>query len=94
MKVRYSTNWMGPINKEWIEDNGDDWCAGRIDVYGDDVPEYTELGLNIMKSKDWVRFTRWIEGITTPEIWTTEQLVQAYEFHNPKIVWFGEKGDD
>ena len=94
MKVRYSLNWMGPINKAWIEKNGNGWSVGRIDVYGDDVPEYTELGLDMMKSKDWVRFTRWIEGITTPEIWTTEQLVQAYEFHNPKIVWFGEKGDD
>ena len=92
MKVRYSTNWMGPANLKWIEENGKDWSVGRIDVYGDDVPEYTELGLNMMKSKDWVRFTRWLEGgFTTPEIWTTEQLVQAYEFNNPKITWWEKK---
>ena len=88
MKVRYSTNWMGPINTQWIKDYGDDWSGGRIDVYGDDVPEHTELGIRIMKTVDWRRFTAWLEGLTTPEIWTTEQLVKAYEFHNPQIEWF------
>ena len=23
-KIRYNSNYMGPINKQWIEDNGDD----------------------------------------------------------------------
>ena len=88
MRVKYSTNWMGPLNKEWIEKNGKQWAGGRIDVYGDDVPEYTELGLGVMKGEDWRKFTVWLERLTTPEIWTTDQLVQAYEFHNPKITWW------
>ena len=91
MKVRYSTNWMGPIQLKWIHENGRDWAAGRIDVHGDDVPEYEEIGLPLMKVKDWTRFTRWVERLTTPEIWTLEQLVKSYEFHNPKITWFDKE---
>jgi len=32
--ISYSTNWMGPINRDWIAKNGDCWAAGRIDVLG------------------------------------------------------------
>ena len=90
MRVKYSTNWMGPIQAKWIKENGKDWAAGRIDIYGDGVPEYEEIGLSIMKGKDWVRFTKWVEQLTTPEIWTHDQIIQAYEFHNPKITWWKE----
>ena len=30
--VTYSTNWMGPINQKWVEEHGDCWSAGRIDI--------------------------------------------------------------
>ena len=93
MRVSYSTNWMGPVNKAWIEKNGKQWAGGRIDVHGD-VPEHTELGLRIMRIEDWWHFTRWLDHFVTPEIWTTEQLVQAYEFHNPKIRWYGGEADE
>ena len=94
MKVSYSLNWMGPVNKTWIEKNGKQWAGGRIDVRGDDVPEYTELGIRMMRGEDWRLFTYWLDDFVTPEIWTTEQLVQAYEFNNPKIRWYGGEADE
>lgn len=30
--ITYSVNWMGPINKEWIERHGSYWSGGRIDI--------------------------------------------------------------
>ena len=88
MRARYSTNWMGPINAEWIKRNGDHWCSGRIDVYGDDVPDYTELHLPTMHNEDWNTFTKWLDNLTTPEVWDLEDIVRAYEAYNPKITWF------
>jgi hypothetical protein len=32
--IDYFLNWMGPINEAWIEENGNDWSSGRIDVDG------------------------------------------------------------
>ena len=93
MRVKYSTNWMGPLNREWIEKNGRQWAGGRIDVHGD-VPEYTELGIRIMRGEDWRRFTYWLNDFVTPEIWTTEQLVMAYELYNTKIVLWEDNGDE
>ena len=36
MSIRYSTNYMGPINMDWIKEHGSDWAGGRIDLYGGD----------------------------------------------------------
>lgn len=32
--ISYFANYMGPINKKWIEDHGDCWMGGRIDISG------------------------------------------------------------
>lgn len=86
--IHYSTNWMGPINKDWIEENGDDWAAGRIDVFGDYI-EPTEIGLHVMKTEDWRRFTAWLDKFSTVErVWTLVEIVKEYETTNPKITWW------
>lgn len=86
--IHYSTNWMGPVNNKWIEENGSHWAAGRIDIFGDDVDE-TEIGLPVMRSEDWFRFTHWLDKFTTVErIWTLDEIVKEYETTNPKIRWF------
>ena len=88
--IHYSTNWMGPVRREWTMDGktyqGSDWAGGRIDVSGD-VEPYTELGLRLMRREDWYRFTHWLDSFTTETLWTTEQLVEEYEKTNPKIRW-------
>ena len=30
--ITYSTNWMGPINKQFIDEHGPHWAGGRIDI--------------------------------------------------------------
>lgn len=87
--VSYNTNWMGPVSLNWTEKNGNDWCVGRIDVYGtgSDYPE--ELHLPTMKSDDWYRFSSWLDTIKTVEMLTTEQLVDWYETETGwRITWY------
>ena len=55
--ITYSTNWMGPINTEWIAKYGDCWAAGRIDVYKDEGYP-AEIALSPMHDRDWERFSR------------------------------------
>jgi len=93
-KIDYSTNFMGPINHEWITTNGSDWAAGRIDIGGTDDPYGSELRLPPMKGDDWSRFSEWLWTFQTDEVWTLEQIVEEYEKTNPKIRWFKNERKD
>ena len=86
--IRYHANYMGPINKAWLEENGDDWAGGRIDVSGTNEPFGIELSLPIMKSTDYSRFSEWLWRISTTDLWSLDQLVELYEKDNPKITWW------
>lgn len=85
MVYRYSTNYMGPINAEWIEKNGDHWAGGRIDVYGD---AETEIYLPVMDVRDWNSFSTWLYNLKTDDLWNLDQITRLYENDNPAIVWF------
>ena len=91
MPVRYSTNWMGPINKQWYEDKGlQTWTysAGRIDCRGADLGQYgEEIYLPPMWAEDWVRFTNWLNTFETDAMWNLKDIVELYERDNPKITW-------
>jgi hypothetical protein len=86
--IRYNTNWMGPINTEWIKKNGDDWSGGRIDVWGTDEPYGVEIGIPIMKSEDWHRFGNWLWNFETDTVWTLDELVKEYEKNHYNITWW------
>lgn len=88
--IRYSTNWMGPINPDWIKEHGEGWSAGRIDVYGTG-PYPDELGLPPMRSEDWARFSEWLDKLETEEMWTLRMIVWEYEKTNPPIRWLKEE---
>ncbi len=89
MTVSYSTNWMGPINSEWIARHGTGWSSGRIDCRGTGLdPMYgDEIGLRPMRTADWRRLGDWLDGFTSPAMLSLEELVTEYEKTNPKIVW-------
>lgn len=88
MTIRYSTNWMGPINTDWILKHGDCWCAGRIDVSAtEENPWGDEIGLSPMLTQDWNKFSDWLDTFETDDIWTLEQLTEMYEIVNDKITW-------
>jgi len=94
MAIRYSTNWMGPISKQWYTNRGlEPWTysAGRIDVRGGDTGRYgTEIGLDPMLSEDWVAFGNWLSTFETDDVWPLKDLVEMYERKNPKIRWYHE----
>ena len=88
MTIHYNTNWMGPINMEWIRRNGEGWSIGRIDCRGKGLDMYgEELDLPPMKSDDWHRFSEWLWNFSTDTLWTLDELVEVYEITNPKITW-------
>jgi len=64
------------------------YSCGRIDVRGiSDEPYGDEIGVPPMLSYDWRRFGDWLDDVQTMSVWTLENLVEAYEQHNPKITW-------
>ena len=88
--LSYGTNWMGPINSDWIAKHGDCWAAGRIDVHGEEgYPQ--EIALPPMHDRDWERFSRWLEIFETEEMWTLAMLVAEYEKTHQPILWVKEK---
>jgi hypothetical protein len=83
----YWLNWMGPINREWIQVNGDYWASGRIDV----SPGNDEIGVPIMHSDDWQKFCVWLGNlITTKEqILSLDKILELYyNDGNSRIVWW------
>jgi hypothetical protein len=95
MTVRYSTNWMGPINKYWYEKrNLEPWTysAGRIDCRGKDLGKYgDEIHLDPMLNEDWGKFSIWLSTIETDYMWSLKELVEKYEKTNPKIRWWEDE---
>jgi len=91
MPVRYSTNWMGPVNKQWYKDRGLEfwtYSAGRIDCRGEGLGPYgEELYLAPMLAEDWVRFTKWLNTFETDAMWYIKDIIELYERENPKITW-------
>lgn len=84
--VYYSTNWMGPINSQWIKEHGEGWSAGRIDIFGLDATS-AEMSLPPLRTEDWNMFSAWLDTIKTDSTYTLPQLVELYEKTNPKITW-------
>ena len=91
MPVRYSTNLMGPANKQWYEDRGLEfwtYAAGRIDCRGEGLGPYgEELYLAPMLAEDWGRFTKWLNTFETDAMWYIKDIIELYERENPKITW-------
>lgn len=86
--IRYSTNWMGPVNYDWISKNGEHWAGGRIDIYGTDSEYPDEYALRIMHSEDWGRLSNWLDALETETQLSYEELIAEYEKTNPAIRWW------
>jgi hypothetical protein len=77
--ISYSTNWMGPINQEFINEYGSHWSGGRIDIYdvpGEDYP--IEYSLPLMRTEDWNDFSDWLDTLETEELLSFEQIIEQY----------------
>ena len=64
------------------------YSTGRIDVRGIPGEPYgDEIGVPPMLSTDWRLFSTWLDTVETASVWSLDNLVTAYEQHNPTITW-------
>jgi len=87
--ITYSTNWMGPINSDWIKENGDHWAGGRIDIYGVPGEHYPiEYGLRPMHVDDWNALGDYLNTLETDFLWSYEQLIEYFQYqYGKEIRW-------
>lgn len=92
----YSVIWMGPINKEWIEINGSNWCGGRIEVYKPSGYGYSDYEYGFMfDEKDLYNFREYVDTLKTERKWSYEELCEGYEKeYNTKLDHFFKKEVD
>ena len=94
MSVSYSTNWMGPINENWIAKHGTEWSAGRIDIRDDSKEGYDgwlEYSVAPMHSEDWNALSEYLWDLTTEELLSYNELIEQFETHyGKKIRWADE----
>ena len=87
MVITYSTNWMGPINKDWIAKHGEHWAAGRIDIYGVPGEHYpVEYGLPPMHVEDWNALSDWLDEFESEEQVPYDELIALFEKHYGKQI--------
>ncbi|MGA0233017.1 MAG: hypothetical protein ACO3MB_09120 [Saprospiraceae bacterium] len=101
MKIRYSTNWMGPVSLRWYEERGlleDDgvtptirYSAGRIDIRDDTKEGYdgwNEYSVAPMHGEDWNAFSDWLNTVETDDLWKYEHLIEQFEkYYGKQIRW-------
>lgn len=64
------------------------YSCGRIDVHNvPNEPYGDEINVPPMLSSDWHQLGLWLETVKTMSVWTLEDLITAYQQHNPKITW-------
>lgn len=90
-KVRYSIVWMGPINTDWIRENGDHWCAGRIEAHrGTETIEYR---MPVVTGRSWARFREWLWDLKTNKVLSRQELIERFlKETGHKMEWFA--GED
>ena len=92
--ITYSTNWMGPINEDWIAKHGTCWSAGRIDIRDDSKHGYDgwyEYSLPPMHKEDWNDFSGWLWDFQTNDLWEFDDIIAQYEdVSGKKIRWADE----
>ena len=64
------------------------YSCGRIDVHNvPNEPYGDEINVPPMLSSDWHQLGLWLETVETMSVWTLQDLVTAYQQHNPPITW-------
>ena len=64
------------------------YSCGRIDVHNVPGELYgDEINVPPMLSTDWALFSNWLDYVETASVWTLQDLVTAYQQHNPPITW-------
>lgn len=89
--ITYSTNWMGPINMKWIEEHGDCWSAGRIDIRDsskDGYDGWDEYALAPMHNEDWNALSNFLNRLKGETVMPYDSLIMLFEAeYGKKIRW-------
>ena len=93
--ISYSSNWMGPINKKWIEEHGDCWSAGRIDIRDSSKEGYDgwdEYFLAPMHTEDWNALGDFLNKLKGETVMPYDSLIMLFEAeYGKKIRWESER---
>ena len=91
--ITYSINWMGPINKKWVEEHGDCWSAGRIDIHGlSDELWGLEYSVAPMHTEDWNALGDFLWRFESEEIIPYYDLIKLFEEkYGKKIRWESDR---
>lgn len=93
--ITYSTNWMGPINKKWIEEHGKYWSAGRIDIRDSSKWGYEgnrEYAIPPMHTEDWNALSDFLWNFESEELISYDKLIELFETdYGKKIRWESER---
>lgn len=66
------------MNQEWIDKNGNNWVAGRVECFDSDSSygySNREYAL-IIDGKDWNNFDDYLRSIETPDLQNLDQLIE------------------
>lgn len=66
--ITYSTNWMGPVRKDFEDKYGSNWAGGRIDMRGESLGIFgDEVSVPIIDGESWSLLTSWLKTYRTEE---------------------------
>jgi hypothetical protein len=81
---------MGPVNQKWIEEHGDCWSGGRIDIRGLPEEKYYdgrhEYSVAPMHDEDWNAFSDYLWELITEELLPYDKLIEMFEEHYGKRI--------
>lgn len=83
--ICYSAVEMMLLNEKWIEEHGDHWATGRIEVYGCE-PYGFEYPVSPMHEEDWNALADWTEKLQTEELWELDKIIEAFEEYNGQFI--------
>jgi hypothetical protein len=66
------------MNSKWIEENGDNWAAGRVECRSQDSMGYSEREYWLMiDKKDWNKFDNYLRTLNTNSLQSLDQLIES-----------------
>jgi hypothetical protein len=66
------------MNIKWLEENGNNWAAGRVECHNEDSVGYSEKEYWLMiDRKDWNKFDDYLRSLNTESLQSLDQLIQS-----------------
>jgi hypothetical protein len=77
------------MNQKWLEENGTNWAAGRVECHSEDSMGYSEREYWLMiDKKDWNKFDDYLRSLNSTSLQSLDELIQSSKL---PIVQFQSK---